>query len=200
LTVDDKMTESKFFLDKLTSTDPADEDSVHYLSAFLSASRSIMSQLLRDSAKKYGLGVGDDQPLDSSSLRDRAQSKGVKDAVAFIDAYDQSVARLEENGYYEVLALRRNINVNHGAHPLIHNLSIMTQETIDDSDTLTVRDERDPAIAMSPGFFHRPTPEPETGSSDDFSFEDFPDESVPHVCAVYLAAIQDEVAKLRTGH
>jgi hypothetical protein len=199
LTVDERVTEARFFLGKVSSVGPTDEDSVHYLSAFLSASRSIMGQLLRDNARKYGLGFGDDDPLDSRSFRDRAKSEGVQGALAFIDAYDQSISRLEKNGYYEVLGLRRNINVSHGAHPLLHNLSIMAQERIDETDTLTVRVERDTPIAVGPNPFRPVAAEPVTGSPSDFSFEDFPGERVPHVCEVYLSAILDEVAALRAG-
>lgn len=200
LTVDDKVTEASFFLGKLTGTGPTDEESVRYLSAFLSASRSIMDQILRENAGKYGFGFSDDEPLDSRSFRNRAQSNGVQAAVAFIDAYDHSVSRLEKNGYYAVLALRRNINVNYGARPLVHNLSILTQERIYETGSLTVRVEKDPPIAIGPNVFHPVAPEPETGSPKGFTFEDFPSESVQHVCQVYLSAILDEVARLRAVH
>ena len=199
MTADDRVTEARFFLNKLASTDPTNEDSVHYLSAFLSASRSIMDQLLRDSAMRYGLGFGDDDSLGARSLRSRAQSKGAQDALRFADSYDQSIERLKNNGYYKVLALRRHINVSHGTHPLVHNLSIVTPERIDETDTLTVRVGRDPPIAIGPNFLHPVAPEPETGSPKDFSFEDFPGESVQHVCDVYLKAILDEVAILQSG-
>ncbi len=197
MTVDGKATEAQFFLDKLTSCDPTDKDSIHYLSAFLSASRSIMNQVLHESAKRYEMGVGDDDSLDAKSFRNRAQSTGIQDALRFIDAYDQSIERLKSNEYYEVLELRRNINVNQGLNPMLLSLSIMTQEPIDGVDTLTVRHRRDPTIAMSPGIPHRVLPELETGASKGFSFEEFPDVSVSHVCKIYLRAIIDEVGALR---
>ena len=197
MTVDGKATEARFFLDKLASCSPTDEDSVHYLSVFLSASRSIMNQLLRECSKRYALGVGDDDSLDSRSFRSRAEGMGIEGALSFMNAYDQSIQRLENNEYYEVLALRKNINVIHGLHPLLHSLSIMTQETIDGADTLTVKHRRDPPIGMSPAIPHRVLPELETGTPRGFSFEDFPGESVSHVCEVYLRAILDEVAALR---
>ena len=197
MTVDGKATEAQFFLDKLTICDPTDKDSIHYLSAFLSASRSIMNQLLREYATRYDIGVGYDASLDARSFRSRAQSMRIQGALSFIDAYDRSIEKLKSNGYYEVLALRRNINVSHGLNPLPLSLSIMTQEPIDGADTLTVRHRQDPPVAMSPGIPHRVLPEPETGASKGFSFEEFPGESVPHVCRIYLRAILDEVEELR---
>jgi hypothetical protein len=197
LTVDGKATEARFFLDKLASCDPTDNDSVHYLSAFLSASRSIMNQLLREYAKSYDMGVGDDDALDAKSFRSRAQSMEIQGALRFIDAYDQSIEKLKRNEYYNVLALRRNINVNHGLDPTLLSLSIMTQETIDGADTLTVRHRREPPIAVSPVIPHRVLPELETRASKGFWFEGFPDESVARVCEVYLRAILDEVGALR---
>jgi len=200
LTVDGKVTEARFFLGKLTKTGPINEDSVHYLSAFLSASRSIMNQLLRDYARKYGLGFGEDEALDSRGFRARAQDKGDPTSLGFIDAYDRSIETLEKNEYYRVLALRRNINVKHGFHALVHNLNIMTQEAIDESESLRVRVEKDPPITIGPNAFHPVGPEPVAGSPRDFSFEDFPGEPVPHVCEVYLNAILDQIAKLHDGY
>jgi hypothetical protein len=197
LRVDDKVTEAQFFLRKLESISPTDEDSVHYLSAFLSSSRSIMRQLLCDSAKEFQLGFSDDALVDGRSFRARALADGNADALRFADSFDESMERLGRNGFYQVLALRREINVRHGTHALVHNLSIMTQERIDETDSLRVRIERDPPIAIGPNVFHPVTPEPEKGTSNDFQFEDFPGEPVRHVCSVYLKAILDEVATLR---
>jgi len=197
LTVDERVIEARFFLGKLTDTGPSSEDSVHYLSAFLSASRSIMNQLLHDYSEKHGLEFTDTDPLNSRTFRNRAHSKGARDALVFIDAFDRAIGRLESNKYYEVLALRRNINVRHGAHPLVHNLTVMTQERINDTDTLTVKTERDAPIAVGPNVFHPVAAEPETGSPKNLSFEDFPGDSVRRICALYLSAIVDEVATLR---
>ena len=199
MTVDDKVTEAQFFLRKLDSIGPTDEDSVHYLSAFLSSSRSIMNQLLRDSAKKFQLEFADVALVDGRSFRERALAERKADALRFADSFDDSMERLGRNGYYQVLALRREINVSHGTHALVHNLSIMTQERIDETDSLRVRVERDPPIAIGPNAFHPVTPEPVKGTSRDFQFQDFPGESVRHVCSVYLKAILDEVAALRAG-
>ena len=200
MTVDDKVIEARFFLGKLTSVGPTDEDSIHYLSAFLSSSRSIMNQLLRDYARRYELGFGDDEPLDGRRFRDRAQTEGREQALLFVGAYERSIQRLRDNRYYEVLALRRHINVTHGTHALVHNLTLMTQDRVDETESLSVRMGRDPQISMGPNAFRPVAPELETGARRNFNFEDFPGEPVPHICSVYLKSIVDEVTDLRSKH
>ena len=78
-----KILEADFFLEKLQQT-PDDPDFTFYLSAFLSAWRSVLDIMLYDFAEHFSLGITRDDKINEQNFIFVAKTFGNHSAVEFI--------------------------------------------------------------------------------------------------------------------
>lgn len=111
MTVQDKIAESEFFLDKIRQEYSKQTDVRYYFSAFLSSARSIGEHLLEEYNQKYSLGISINDRLDAGIFRRSAQSQNNANAIGFIQWFDNQITTIKHDqvgGLWE----KRNMNIH----------------------------------------------------------------------------------------
>lgn len=111
MTVQDKILESEFFLDKIRQEYSKQTDVRHYFSAFLSSARSIGEHLLEEYNQKYSLGISLEDRLDAGIFRRIARKQNNNNAIQFIQWFDNQIDRIKQD-QAGALWEKRNLNIH----------------------------------------------------------------------------------------
>ncbi len=110
----EKLEEAKHFLDLLDKTPAESQVFDYYLSAYLSAWRSVLDVMLFDFAQSYSLGFNREDRLDESGFMIAARALKRDKALRFLKWWKAQSNRVSRNPLYRV----RNMIVHRGTTPL----------------------------------------------------------------------------------
>lgn len=147
-----KLAETHYFLEGLRSEQ---EPAVFYfkLSAFLSASHSVMDILLYDFAEKHGLGLTRDDWLDTKTFELIAKSHNIKEELEFSNWRREKLNQLSDNPIWNM----RRFNAHRG-YPKV------SQETVIEELPLSGAVVLSGISSSDPGDSRRATPAAQTGT------------------------------------
>lgn len=111
MTVQDKILESEFFLDKIKQYYLQQKDTQYHFSAFLSSARSIGEHLLEEYNQKYSLGISINDRLDAGIFRRNAQNAQNTNALQFIQWFDNQIGVIRQD-QAGILWEKRNMNIH----------------------------------------------------------------------------------------
>jgi hypothetical protein len=110
----EKLEEARHFLQLLDNTAAASKVFDYYLSAYLSAWRSVLDVMLFDFAQSYSLGLNRDDRIDENAFRIAARALRNKKALDFLRWWRIQSDRISRNPLSRV----RNMIVHRGTSPL----------------------------------------------------------------------------------
>lgn len=108
-----KLGEAKFFLERLHESEDNYDIFSYYLSAFLSAWRSVVDIMLYDVVEHY-FGLSRDEKIFRRDFKHLAQILGNKEALQFIYWFNHKIGILQENPLWE-----KRIQIDHRGYPSI---------------------------------------------------------------------------------
>ncbi len=114
MTANEKIKESEFFLQKIKDHYRTEEVD-HYLSAFLSASRSIPYHLLQDYDQKFSFHIS--IKIKKFETQFRNKSKGNEIAENFLNLYDREISKINNDEIGHFMLMKRNITVHRSNDP-----------------------------------------------------------------------------------
>ncbi len=109
LTVNEKIKESEFFLQKIKDYYRT-QDVEYYLHAFLCSSRSIPDHLLEDYNQKFGFNIDLEERNFDSKFREKAEENS--DAKKFLQLYDKKITDIKTDEIGRYMWIKRNIAVH----------------------------------------------------------------------------------------
>jgi hypothetical protein len=112
MTAEDKIKEAKYNFDKLKNGNNNEDVFQFELSNFLSSCSSILSHLLEDHNKKFGLNI---DYVTIKTFRDKASRTKNKDALNFIKWYSEINPKIRSDNRCGFLLARRNHSVHKDA-------------------------------------------------------------------------------------
>lgn len=123
MTVDDKIRESEFFLQKIIDNYEKFPEMEYYFHAFVVSTRSIPDYLLEEYNQRFGLNISEEERDFRSIFTKKANDKG-GDAKKFDKWYDQQISAINSDPTGRELWARRNL-VIHRKSGQIMNLAAM---------------------------------------------------------------------------
>lgn len=170
MTVQDKIHESEFFLDKIRQEYVKQLDVQHYFSAFLSSARSIGEHLLEEYNQKYSLGISVNDRLDAGTFRRIAQSASNASAIQFIQWFDNQINTIKRD-QVGVLWEKRNLNI-HRETQRPNKIVVSINENVNNNTS---------------------------SSSVRWCFQDIPTMDVLSICERFLSLMRNLVAQAHTA-
>lgn len=126
LTVDDKVKESEFFLQKIKEYYRT-QDVDYYLSAFLSSSRSIPYHLMQDYEQKFSFNI----PMEEKEFEKifRQKTIGNPTAEKFLTLYDRKITEINNDEIGRYMWIKRNVTV-HRSNQKVDGTQLEVAESI----------------------------------------------------------------------
>jgi hypothetical protein len=182
LEAEHKLSEARYFLDKMKTLKSEPEEFMHNLSAFLSAWRSLPDILLYDYAEKY-FAWGREDRFSMRDLEVATRASRRKEAQHFAQWYKEQIQSLSRNPLWK----KRVVTVHRGRPKVrqTYRLYLLEVKSWDQERSITEIVKRDfsevtpPAKASSVPKYE--TPDVVVGSVE-FFFEDYPDTEIWEIC------------------
>jgi len=182
LEAEHKLSEVRYFLDKMKTLKSEPEEFMHNLSAFLSAWRSVPDILLYDYAEKY-FAWGREDRFNMRDLEVATRTSGLKEAQRFAQWYKKHIQSLSENPLWK----KRVVTVHRGRPKVkqTYRLYLLEVKSWDQERSITEIVKRDfseviPSSKVSSISKYK-TPDAVVGSVE-FFFEDYPDREIWEIC------------------
>lgn len=124
-----KLEEARFFLEKFQKSvsGVAEKESSYYLSAFLSAWRSVLDVMLYDFAEYYSLGLTRQDKVSSDEFSIVAKAQRNDKALVFLKWWAKKIQKLSKNKLWKM----RHIIIHRGYPKIMHQVYV--PETISSS-------------------------------------------------------------------
>lgn len=183
-----KLEEAEYFLGTLIKTKDTPEVFQFYLSAFLSAWRSVLDIMLYDFAEYYSLGFTRENFLDDRCFKAVAAALANEDALRCIEWWRRKQGRLQQNTLWR----KRSINVHRG-YPTVIATTFYLSGSGGTSMTFTPPPDVIGNVDVSEDAIPTTTAESET--REEVRFSDFPDNDVVGMCTQALNVMKEIVAE-----
>jgi len=204
---ENKLQEAQYFLEQMRTHSEGTIEFMYNLSAFLSASRSIMDVLLYDYGIKYGLFTINDRVYPSDFQR---LAQGNSTVASFYTWWTQKRDYLAVDPIGGFLSEKRRIVVHRGRPAMAW--SLILAETISFHSRVSVTPPSRPAGSSTPNAidvtsttstsFGSSVASPPTVSTSRHSvigyFADYPSDSVIDICEKYVHMLNSIVTEART--
>jgi len=113
-----KLEEARFFLEKFRKSLNSEKQFIYYLSAFLSAWRSVLDVMLYDFAEYYSLGLTREHRMTDRDFFIVATAERNDQALRFLKWWEQRRQRLSKNKLWKM----RGIIIHRGYPKIVHEL------------------------------------------------------------------------------
>lgn len=192
-----KLSEARYFLDKMNTLKSQPEEFMHNLSAFLSAWRSVPDILLYDYAEKY-FAWGREDRFDMRDFEVATRASGRKEAQRFFQWYKKQYARLAGNPLW-----RKRVVTIHRGRPKVkrtYRLYLFEVKSLSQERSITEIVKRDFSEVIPSGeassISKSKTPDAVMGSVETF-FEDYPDREIWEICEEAFENMRNIVEEAR---
>lgn len=138
MTAAEKLDEAGFLLGKMRELYANQKEFTYYLSAFLSACRSVPDHLLEEYNIRYGLNISLSEELNADRFESKSRQFRNKDALNFIRMWRDGMKAMKDDPVGRLLVSKRHLNVHRV--PVRSNLvKVEVQDTIRVSERVTVQ-------------------------------------------------------------
>ena len=173
-----KLSEARFFLDKLSYAYDDETDITYYLSAFLSAWRSVLDIMLYDFCEYFSLGFTREEKINDQMCIAVASVLNKTQAIEFIKWWRQKQGFLKNTPLWN----KRTLIVHRG-YPPVESIIYYVMSSGANSSTISGFGYDYPYGYGYPFGETIPTTTPTDQFDEVFSFSDYPDISIIHLCA-----------------
>ena len=117
-----KLEEARFFLEKFRKSlsRATEKEYYYYLSAFLSAWRSVLDVMLYDFAKYYSLGLTSEDKVSHDEFFIVAKAQSKDKALGFLKWWEKKIQKLSKNKLWKM----RHIIIHRGYPEIMHALYV----------------------------------------------------------------------------
>jgi len=121
-----KLEEARFFLEKFQKSlsKATEKESIYYLSAFLSAWRSVLDVMLYDFAEYYSLGLTREDRIEHRDFSTLAKGQRKDQAKRFLKWWEQKIRRLSKNKLWKM-----RVMIIHRGYPKIMDMLYVPEST-----------------------------------------------------------------------
>ncbi len=194
MVVSDKIEEAEFFLKQMSVVYPNSEMQ-HYVSAFMSATKSIGDYLLEDYNQKFVLNIPLDEKLTIERFKKEANRQNNLMAQKFIAYYEQEFDKIKKDPLASMFINKRNVNIHRKTTDKPMHANVNIQVGITESVEVVARDKDGNIIGRRSTAPQEP-PRSESKVEVKWFFSEYMSDEVPVVCEKFLSLMKTFASKM----